>query len=418
MERRGRADHAALPLHGADRAGQLDARRRDQRAAREVVPARTVPCRGRARPHAAAAAVGARRARDERRRHPGVPGRQRQPAAVPLHARLAEDGPVLEHGDRAAARGDRSRFDDRLLALRPLRAIAEPRVLREQRLPVHALRRPVADGRRDARPAVAAGARGVPDDARPHGRMDRVSGPARAGRAARRRRRAVGQQGPARDRRLARVAAARALALGAAARDRRAGRRRHRAHRVLGEGALAQRRRPGRRRRAHRADRLARGACRVRAAGQPGAQRGRADGDRPAAPRRPARRVRERRARVAAAGRPRAGAAGAGRQPARRRALRGRLRAVVCARVDGSGAASGRARRGRRGRGAVARARRVQRAAENRRASTGDVTDGAGYGEATGNAAGAARRRGTRAGGGDDVHGSRHGRARARRGHG
>jgi hypothetical protein len=174
VERLRRADHAALSLYGAERAGRLDAVRRDQRPAREVVPARAGSFGRRARPHAAAAAVGAGRARDERRRHSGVPGRQRQPAAAALHARFAEDGAVLEHGARAAARGGRPRFDDRLLALRPLRATAESGVLREQRVPVHALRRSVADRRRGARPAVAAGARSVSDDARPHGAVDRL----------------------------------------------------------------------------------------------------------------------------------------------------------------------------------------------------------------------------------------------------
>ncbi|CAN0620012.1 protein of unknown function [Burkholderia multivorans] len=377
MERCGRADRAALPLHGAERAEQLDAGRGNQRTARQVVPARAAAGRGRERTRAAAAAVGARRASGERCRHPGVPGRQRQPAAAALHARLAEERAVHGHRDRAAARVGGPGFDDRFLALRALRAIAEPRVLREQRLPVYALRGPVADGGRDRRPAVAAGAGSVPDDARPHGRVDGPARAARAARAAGRGRRGVGQ-GSARDRRRAVVPVARALACVGAARDQRAWRARRRAAHVLGKGALAQWRRPLGGRRADRAERRARGAARLRAARQPRSQRRRVDGDRPAAPRRSARRVRAGRAHLAGAGRSRAGAAGRGRQHARRGPVYRRLRAMVCARLDRCRTASARARRGRRRGRDPDRARRVQPAAAHRRAPPGGMTDGVG----------------------------------------
>lgn len=123
----------------------------------------------------------------ERCRHSGVPRRQREPAATALHARFGEDRALHGSRERAAARGDRSRFDDRFLALHSLRDAAEPRVFREQRLSVHALRGSFADRRRAAAAAVARRAGSVSDDARPHGAVDGFSGAARAARAGGRR---------------------------------------------------------------------------------------------------------------------------------------------------------------------------------------------------------------------------------------
>ena len=108
----------------------------------------------------------------------------------------------------------------------------------------------------------------------------------------------------------------------------------------LGEGALAQRRRLDRRRRAHRADGRSR-----RSPGSSWGSRGRSVVALTATSRASA--ICSTCSRTPAVSQLQgdAGAAGAGRQPARRRALRGRVRAVVCAGVDAGGAASGRAGR-------------------------------------------------------------------------